>query len=47
LNVNTFLEEYAFQERVLVTQHQTFVGSVAMRRLQIMEVLLMNSDRLF
>lgn len=46
LDINPFLEEDTFQKRVLVTQHQALVRSMAVGRLQVVEILLMDTDRL-
>lgn len=46
LDVDALLEKNPFQERVLVPQHQTLVGSAAVRSLQVGEVGLMNADGL-
>lgn len=42
----TFLEKYTFEERVLVSQHQTLVGSRPVSRLEVVEVGLMDTDSL-
>jgi hypothetical protein len=43
----TFLQENSFQQRVLVAQHQTFVGSGTVALLEVLEVLLMLLNRRF
>jgi hypothetical protein len=42
----TFLQQDTFQQRVLVPQHQTFVGGMAMSSLKIGQVLLVSPDGL-
>jgi len=36
LNIDTFLKEDTFQQRVLVAEHQAFVGSCSMGSLEVM-----------
>lgn len=47
LDIDTFLEENAFQERVFISEHQTLIGGAAVSRLKVMEVGLMDADGLF
>jgi hypothetical protein len=46
LDINALLEQDTLQKRVLVTQHQTLIRGMAVGRLQVVEILLMNTDRL-
>ena len=43
----TFFEQDAFEQRVLVAQHQALVGSAPMGRLKVVQVGLVDSDGLF
>lgn len=47
LDIDTLLEEDTFQERVLVSEHQTLIGGGAVSRLEVVEVGLMDTDGLF
>jgi len=47
LHIDALLEEDSLQKRVLVTQHQALVRGMAVGRLQVVEILLVNTDRLF
>lgn len=46
LHVNALLKKNALQERVLVAEHQTFIGSCSMGTLQIVQVGLMHANSL-
>jgi hypothetical protein len=46
LYIDAFLEQDAFQEGVLVTEHQTFISGMAMSCLQVVKIRLMNADGL-
>ena len=46
-NASTFLEQDALQKRVLVPEHQTLIGSVAVSCLEGGQVGLMSTDGLF
>jgi hypothetical protein len=46
LHINLLLQQNAFQEGVLVTEHETFISRVAMGRLQVVKVCLMHADSL-
>lgn len=45
--LSTFLKKDTFKERVLVPKHQTLVSGMAMGRLEVLKVLLMDADRFF
>lgn len=47
LDIDAFLEEDTFQERVFVSEHQTLIGGGAVSRLEVVEVGLMDTDGLF
>ena len=47
LYVDPLLKKNSFQERILVAQHQAFIGSMTMSGLQVGQVLLMSSDGFF
>lgn len=47
LDIDPFLKENTFQERVLVAQHQTLICSMTVGGLQVVEILLMDTDGLF
>lgn len=47
LDINSFLEKDALQQRILVAQHQAFIGSASVSCLEIGEIRLMDSNRLF
>jgi hypothetical protein len=47
LHINTLLEQDTLKQRVLIAQHQTFVGSCAMRCLQVVKIGFVNTNGLF
>jgi len=47
LYIDSFFEQDAFEQRVLVAQHQALVGSAPMGRLKVVQVGLVDSDGLF
>jgi hypothetical protein len=40
--VQTFLEKNAFQQRILIPEHQTLIRCIAVRRLQTVKILFVN-----
>jgi hypothetical protein len=46
LHINLLLQQDAFQEGVLVTEHETLISCVTMSRLQVVKVGLMHADSL-
>ena len=44
LNINAFLEQYSFKERILVAKHQTLVCCMSVSSLEIGQVLLMGTN---
>jgi len=46
LYIDAFFKEDAFQQRVLVAQHETLIGGMTMSSLEIGQVLLVGSDGL-
>lgn len=47
LNIDSLFEKNTLEQRILVSKHQTLIGSSAVSRLEIMEVGLMDTDGLF
>lgn len=47
LYVNALFEEYALEQRVLISQHQTLVRGGTMSSIQISQRLLLDTDSLF
>lgn len=45
LNIDAFLKKNAFEKRVLISQHQTLVGSRAVALLEVLKSLFMVLDR--
>lgn len=46
LHINLLLEQDAFQERVLIAEHKTFVSCVPMGRLKVVKVCLVHANSL-
>jgi hypothetical protein len=47
LDIDSLLEKNTLKERILVSKHQTLIGSSAVSRLEVMEVRLMDANGLF
>lgn len=47
LDIDSLFEENTLEKRVLVSKHQTLIGSRAVSRLEVVEVGLMDADGLF
>jgi hypothetical protein len=47
LDINTFLKENTFQQRILVPQHQTLVGCRPVSGLETVEIRFMGANSLF